>query len=43
MAEELASLIPAAALARIPAKSDNREEHVTGFRRALHRFLKEIQ
>ncbi|MED5305367.1 MAG: alpha/beta fold hydrolase [Pseudomonadota bacterium] len=42
MAKELASLISGATLARIPAKSDNREEHVAAFRRALHLFLKEI-
>ena len=42
MAEELASLISSATLARIVAKSDNRTEHVTGVRRALRRFLKEI-
>jgi len=42
MAEELTSMISSATLARIVAKSDNRTEHVTGVRRALRRFLKEI-
>ena len=42
MAEELASLIPGATLARIVAKSDNRDDHVAGFRHALHKFLEEI-
>ena len=42
MAEELASLIPGATLARIVAKSDNRDDHVAGFRHALRTFLEEI-
>ena len=41
MAEELARLIPQASLAKITAKSDNRDLYVTEFRAAIGRFLKE--
>lgn len=43
MAEKLASLIPQASLARVTAKSDDRDTHVADVKESLHLFLKEIE